>query len=344
MNFSILKMLTLLTLIKIVLTIDFDDVICSVAPPNSNRVLFYLFSKNIEKAPITADKESIKMAPFVAGFDTLKIIIHGFDSSSEAENIVPLRKAYLNGTRDGNVLMVDYFNVTGDLSETNILSYGANYVQAAKCDLPIVAKAVAKMIEMILDLRPEIENAHIVGHSLGAQIAGEASTLYKDQTGNTIYRVTGLDPAEPLFNLKPKLTPESAEFVDVYHTQIALKGFTYPTGCVDFYVNNGVLQTGCVKDKSYKEAFECSHGSALLYFAESINNDQIMASPCDEIRNIVKYKFTLFDIDSNNNNDLSSTCLRERNSREKEVVFGEHVPYGTTGVYFVSIPEVPSTE
>lgn len=58
---------------------------------------------------------------------------------------------------------------------------------------------------------------HIVGHSLGAQAAGVA--------GNTATirpaRITGLDPALPLFQKLPlalRLDRSDADFVDIIHS------------------------------------------------------------------------------------------------------------------------------
>ena len=43
------------------------------------------------------------------------------------------------------------------------------------------------------------QQVHFIGHSLGAHIVGQAAELLKTDDNFEIYRVTGLDPANPCF-------------------------------------------------------------------------------------------------------------------------------------------------
>lgn len=59
----------------------------------------------------------------------------------------------------------------------------------------------------------------MIGHSLGAQVAGYAGQKLDGKVG----RITGLDPAGPMFEHLPpsvRLDPTDAQFVDVIHTNI----------------------------------------------------------------------------------------------------------------------------
>ena len=62
---------------------------------------------------------------------------------------------------------------------------------------------------------------HIIGHSLASHIAGYAGEhLLKSGVG-LLGRITGMDPAEPLFQHMPefvRLDPGDADFVDVIHS------------------------------------------------------------------------------------------------------------------------------
>lgn len=62
------------------------------------------------------------------------------------------------------------------------------------------------------------------------------------------FRITGLDPAGPLFtpNSTVFLTKEDAEFVDVIHTDAGIYGTSEALASADFYPNDGVrAQSGC---------------------------------------------------------------------------------------------------
>ncbi|XP_042218331.1 uncharacterized protein LOC121863643, partial [Homarus americanus] len=64
------------------------------------------------------------------------------------------------------------------------------------------------------------KHIHVVGHSLGAQLAGYTGEYLKSH-GAILGRITGLDPAEPYFEgTDPvvRLDPTDAELVDVIHT------------------------------------------------------------------------------------------------------------------------------
>ena len=62
---------------------------------------------------------------------------------------------------------------------------------------------------------------HVVGQSLGAHMASYIGSTLKDMGLGKLGRITGLDPAGPLFeHTDPlvRLDPEDALFVDAIHT------------------------------------------------------------------------------------------------------------------------------
>lgn len=66
------------------------------------------------------------------------------------------------------------------------------------------------------------KNLYFIGHSLGAQISGQAGHLIKSSGIFKMERITGLDPARPCFKHIDhifKLDRSDADFVDVIHTQ-----------------------------------------------------------------------------------------------------------------------------
>ncbi|KAI8422298.1 hypothetical protein MSG28_006176 [Choristoneura fumiferana] len=91
-----------------------------------------------------------------------------------------------------------------------------------------------------------------------------------------IGRITGLDPARPLFEFPKRsdslsLDRSDANFVDVIHSCGGILGVQKPTGHVDFYPNSGgAPQPGC--DSIFYLIEACSHSRSHRYFAESITN------------------------------------------------------------------------
>lgn len=95
-----------------------------------------------------------------------------------------------------------------------------------------------------------LPSLHLIGLSLGAQMAGVCGQSV--QSGR-ISRITGLDPAGPLFKKWPRsvrLDRTDAEFVDVIHTDAGIFGFPRQVGHVDFWPNQGISpQPGCTKSE-----------------------------------------------------------------------------------------------
>lgn len=92
-------------------------------------------------------------------------------------------------------------------------------------------------------------NFHIIGHSLGAHIAGFAGKYVQNATNTTIGRITGLDPAGPLYLLAgpaDRLADTDADLVVVLHTDGGVLGYLGEIGDIDFYANGGTPhQPGC---------------------------------------------------------------------------------------------------
>lgn len=137
-----------------------------------------------------------------------------------------------------------------------------------------------------------VQNLHLLGHSLGSHIM---SYVGKNFTDPKIYRITALDPAQPGFqgrNPMIRLNKTDANFIDVIHTDgrpflpwLGL-GMTVGVGDVDLFVNGGKWQPNCLLDGEtfYKSFFEipkitvailynlatCSHTRAPRYMAAAI--------------------------------------------------------------------------
>lgn len=184
----------------------------------------------------------------------------------------------------------------------------------AKKRVRIVGSVVAEFMDFILGSDPlKWKQLTIVGHSLGAHIAGIAGKRVKLGKIGTI---VGLDPAAPLFRIKDvqsRLYKNDAEYVEIIHSNGHCLGMKTAIGKADFYVNGGNEQPGCFDDI-------CDHGRSIEVFRESIAaENNFYAKPCRQRRFIMnKSKFTLMGGEANEGNQKNITgtfCLTTRSQR-----------------------------
>lgn len=161
-------------------------------------------------------------------------VIHGWQSSEGKTAIAKIRENYLK-KRQVNVITVDWQHIAANLF----------YLECVRRTRDI-GQTVAKMIDFLVENQNgSTSKMHIVGHSLGAHIAGYAASYV---IRGRVARVTGLDPAGPAFLLngpEARLDPTDAEFVDVIHTAVGTAGHFGLLGHVDFFPNGGIEQPGC---------------------------------------------------------------------------------------------------
>jgi len=135
-----------------------------------------------------------------------------------------------------------------------------------------------------------------VGHSLGSHVCGHAGM--RMPTNQRLGRVTGMDPAGPLFepqsDKRVGLNTGSAVFVDILHTDsrgLSALGTLRDLGHIDFYPQGGSGQPGCFFKNFYNddniakwesddpELYDgCSHSRAYQFMIESIKADCFRAT------------------------------------------------------------------
>nr|XP_014293871.1 phospholipase A1 member A isoform X2 [Halyomorpha halys] len=197
-------------------------------PCNSNEhIKFYLFTKSERR--ILLDLKN-KIVP--ESYDpeaNIKVIIHGYSSLDFMDAVVA---GYLKRGKD-TLLVVDWEDLA---SKPCYVSAKMNTRQVGRCTG-----------EALSTLKP-IGEIHIVGFSLGAHVAGHVSNYLTSNHGILIDRITGLDPALPLYATSVdefKLDKSDAKFVDVIHSNPGMFGKAEPSGHVDFYINGASIQPGC---------------------------------------------------------------------------------------------------
>ncbi|XP_072100489.1 lipoprotein lipase-like isoform X4 [Mobula birostris] len=213
-------------------------------------------------------------------------IIHGWSVTGMFETwIEKLVVALYQREPDSNVLVVDWLNRAHQ-----------HYPIAAQ-NTQLVGQDIAKLINWLeKQVRVPTSKMHLVGYSLGAHVAGFAGS----HIGHKIGRITGLDPAGPVFegvHAEERLSPDDATFVDVLHTftrqSLGLSiGIRQPVGHVDIYPNGGHSQPGCDLQRAvnniamygiyaFSEAVKCEHERSIHLFIDSLlHSDQ----PCMAFR------------------------------------------------------------
>ncbi|CAH1408241.1 unnamed protein product [Nezara viridula] len=125
--------------------------------------------------------------------------------------------------------------------------------------------------DLILSMDLPSSGLHVIGFSLGGHVPALAADFLAPYK---IPRITGLDPALPLFwgyFSQRRLRKDDGVFVDVIHTNAFVEGHFLPLGHVDFFVNGGIIQPGC--GGSLLDKIGCSHARSPMYFNESINSE-----------------------------------------------------------------------
>jgi pimeloyl-ACP methyl ester carboxylesterase len=169
------------------------------------------------------------------------IIIHGFQNTGgNAGNgykptqwMTNIATALWRRENDANIILVDWEKAASGLF---------NY--------EIAARSTGTVGSLISDfLRNELfayisdpGRVTLIGHSLGAQVAGAAGRAYQRDTGKKLGQIIGLDPAGPAFEASflglklPALAPGNAERVVALHTS-QLLGYNGELADLDIYTD-----------------------------------------------------------------------------------------------------------
>jgi len=172
-------------------------------------------------------------------------LVHGYMQGGDRTPWMMKMKDELLMNDDKNVVIVNWAGGSRFL----------NYYKPAS-NTRVVGAEIAYIANNLLNIGGTTpDKLYCIGHSLGAHTCGYAGMKSKFR------RITGLDPAGPLFeSVRHRrytfgLNASCAEHVDVIHTHgepgltfILNLGTMEPRGDVDFYPNGGGSQPGCYID------------------------------------------------------------------------------------------------
>ncbi|XP_042907233.1 pancreatic triacylglycerol lipase-like [Parasteatoda tepidariorum] len=241
--------------------------------PDCENIYYYLYtSRNPNMAFNVTNSSKLLQNSLFDYKNPLVIVIHGYQTELNLrEGMIAALKNALLGRGNYNALFVDY-------TELNM----APFLEAIKKSFP-VAKQLSDFLKFVKDeAGVSFQQMHIIGISLGGQIAGNTGHKLPG-----IGRITALDAAGDVFYSFPedlKLDRSDAYFVDVIHTADDSPfpkglGYYYPIGHLDFYPNGGMFQPGCESvptnssmSSELKEALHtvCMHLKSVKYYIESI--------------------------------------------------------------------------
>ncbi|XP_042348650.1 hepatic triacylglycerol lipase [Plectropomus leopardus] len=274
------------------ITVDTEQrVVLGVKEPYISSSVFSMFSEGEENCKL----DPLQLHTLTScGFNSsnpLIIITHGWSMDGMMESwVLRLATTLKTNLIDVNVVITDW------------LSLAHNHYPIAVQSTRTVGKDIAHLLMSLQEhYQYPVRLVHLIGYSLGAHISGFAGSYLEGS--EKIGRITGLDPAGPLFEgMSPtdRLSPDDAEFVDAIHTftqqRLGLSvGIKQAVAHYDFYPNGGDFQPGCNLHNIYEhisqygmQAFQqtvkCAHERSVHLFIDSVLNKdkQSMAYRCSD--------------------------------------------------------------
>jgi len=229
----------------------------------------------------------------------IKLLTHGFMDTMINENTQFVSAWMDNLGGEFSVILVDWHNLAyfAQISDWDDFVYDLT----ARNSIDVGEFTGLCLAQLSNSYGMSGDMFHLVGHSLGAHAVGKAGRIFQSSPpgDDLVGRITGLDPAGPRFVDGPILpaipelhqdilSPSSAVFVDVIHTNGALKpvavsleprlGALQQLGHLDFYPDGGSVQQGCLLGIDALPGGTCSHVRALLYYLHSIREEFLFPS------------------------------------------------------------------
>ncbi|KAF6210636.1 hypothetical protein GE061_013743 [Apolygus lucorum] len=245
------------------------------------NVSFYLYTRGNYEVPeqLWIDNE---IALAGSHFDATKktfIVIHGYTTDYTAESAQGPKQEYLT-YNDVNVITPDYGSINYDPPFLFFYTAAKSYK---------IGRFIGQLVVFLIEQGADPDKIHIIGHSLGAHIAGFAAKYAKSK-GMLIGRVTGLDPCNPVYNANSaeyRLDSGDARYTDCIYTTYGIWALGTPVCLANFFPNGvGLSQPGCYVE-DFWQVSGCGHSLVVDYFIESINPQSAFhVQECDGVPDV----------------------------------------------------------
>jgi len=252
----------------------------------------------------------------ITGLKKIVFIVHGFALSPDQLDEFLDMKTEILRLEDVGVIVVDWYKGAHlDLSflKNATLStimrdfVNLDFYHQAAANTRYIGAALALVADNLRTLFVQQSRTpfmHCIGHSLGAHVCGFLGKALKKISATPLDRITGLDPAGPLFlesgiiSGLPSYSDDShlcavdATLVDTIHTDSTWLGSFTKTGDLDFYVGESKTNEVSAEkvDKfgydqpGVENCFMESHHRAIDIFAATIQDNTCTAEKlCNNI-------------------------------------------------------------
>ena len=219
------------------------------------------------------------------------------DINGTVESLIGIGQAVVDPLTSSNTVVTGYRTVS---AASRLISGVANlepYHQAA-ANTRSMGAALAYVSEHIRATTPTKPLFHCIGHSLGAHVCGfMGKALIRISEAPPLDRITGLDPAGPLFLQSPlaernfagspatHLTADDAILVDTIHTDSTWFGSFEKTGDLDFYVGRSLHNEDKFGyDQEGAVCFAGSHSWSKQIYLSTISKECNQETVCGNIQ------------------------------------------------------------
>ncbi|KAK1806189.1 hypothetical protein P4O66_000081 [Electrophorus voltai] len=179
--------------------LDFRETFIGTSP--DVRLLLYTTTHNFSREPLFNVTQPTNF------------VIHGYRPTGAPPVWIDHITHLLVAQANMNILVVDWNHGVANL----------NYFTTV-ANTRYTATNITGFIQRMRDEGASLDSIHLIGVSLGAHVAGYIGAML----GGRVGRITGLDPAGPMFTGVPPeecLNPSDAQFVDVLHTDMNWRSY-----------------------------------------------------------------------------------------------------------------------